>query len=374
MNNKTIITFVCSLLIGLQIAQSQQSLKRDKQQTKFHYLQTNFHYGYINEGNIDYLDFSNVGPSNNITYQFLSKNQKQLQKGYVKNIAVNSFKARVSLQFNGGLSEDNIRDDIFSFKPQNIGVSFSTKWDRTSFFVGYGRVKFGHNPKIDPVSDFTANVTRNDIGFNQDLGVFFKSPISANLDGEIGVSIGGTVSKSLLTYNSTIGEFDYIHLDYNGTWLITGRIGSPMFKPFEYGIVGMSGRLDNGNNVTRQINRVGVDILKKIGESWKIGALAVTGNTLYSDNRSDEWNYNLQGNIEYYLKGNYIFNVSNGVLINNYKDDAIETGINGQLINSFSYVASPHTRFRLNHFVNYSKTSTADWGVTFQLITGFGQR
>ncbi|WP_459211908.1 hypothetical protein [Aquimarina rhabdastrellae] len=374
MNKTFMIGLVCLFFTLPTKFYAQQSIKRDKQKTKFHYLQTNFHIGYFNEGDENYFDLSNVGPSNNITYRFLSKNQRQLQKGYTTFMAINNFAARVSLQFNGGFSDKNTRADVYSLRLQNLGLNFKTKWDRTKLFVGYNSVRFGLNPKIDPVSNFTANVTKQDIGFNQDAGVFFRSPISKNFDAEIGATIGGTISKPLAWFSNDLGdEWNVIEPEYRGTWLVTGRIGTPNFKSFEYGLIAMSGRLEDTENDTRQINRIGFDLMKKISESWKIGGQAAIGNTVV-DHRSDETNYNFQGNIEYYFKGRFIFNISNGVLIANPKDSGLANTLNGQWINSFSYVLSPHTRLRLNHFVNYQKDANADWGVTFQLITGFGKR
>ncbi len=373
MSRILIISLLSLFLSSIETIQGQQSIKRNKQTTKFHYVQANTHFGYIDENDEGYFDVANSGPSNNVTYRFLSKNQRLLQKGYTKFMAVNSFSSRVSLQFNGGLADENSRNDVFSVRLQNLGLSFQTKWDRTSFFIGYNTVKFGHNPKIDPVSDFTANTTRKDIGFNQDAGLFFRTPIAENIDGELGVSIGGTISKPLAVYDMTNGDWNWMDTKYQGTWLVTGRIGTPVFNALEYGVMAMSGRLTATPTTTRQIHRLGVDFLKKIGETWKFGGQAVAGITAV-DNGPNETNYNIQGNIEYYCKGQWIFNISNGILFTDFKDSGLASQTEGQWINSVSYVFSPHTRFRLNNYTNYTNTGSPDWGVTFQVITGFGKR
>ena len=367
-----VFCFLCSLTT---IAQS--SLKRSKQQHRFHYLQANVHMGYMFEDDESTFDLATTGPKNRLVYQYLAKNQRLLQKGYVRSVALKSFRSRISLDMVGSLHDNSSIN--YQLKLQNVGLSFGTKWDRTSFFVGYGNIKLGHNPKIDPVTAFIANSLSLDLGFTQDLGVSFKTALSEKYDVEASLYTGGLLRGALLTYSPNLTEaeqmgvdtFEFLDNDYKPSALVTARIGSPLFKSFEYGIIGMAGKVATTTE-EKYLARLGMDVVKKIGEKFKVEAQVHGGPTKYVD-ALDSVDLALQHNIEYYLKGMFIFNTSNAILFS-YPENGGDTASKGRLVNSISYVISPHTRVRLNHFYNYGNAINKNSGITFQLVTGIGRR
>ena len=320
------------------------------------------------------FDLSPAGPKNRIVYQFMSKNRRLLQKGYVRNVALSGFKAKLSLDAAGSIHNNSIS---YQLKLQNVGFKFATKWDRTSFFVGYSNIKFGHNPKIDPVTSFTANSLKLDIGFTQDLGVHFKTAISQKYDFEAAIYTGGILSSPLVTYAPyTDGEnennnFKFIKPAYKGSWLGTFRVGSPAFKSFEYGAIALLGKNGEGMN-ERHIARIGFDAVKKIQEKVKFDSQLHGGISTYSL-RNNTFDVALQSNVEFYFKGMFIISTSNAILLA-ITDDENYNGTKGTAVNSLSYVISPHTRIRLNQFYNYGSLRDNKGGVSIQLTTGIGKR
>lgn len=382
------LSFIAFLLLPL-LSNAQNALKRSKQTTDFHYLQANLHYGYFNPPNADnYLfDVPPAGPRNRIAYQFLSKNQRLLQKGYVRHTNLNQFRFRISFDFNGTLRDDDDRINLYQLRLQNVGASFRTKWDRTRFFVGYSNIKFGNNPKIDPVTDFTANSTSRDIGFSQDFGVTYRTPLSAKLDFEVGLYTGGVFSRPLLTYqaNQLVEDGDklteedkwtWMDIRYDNNWLTTFRVGTPLFRSFEYGVIALAGRVQNGSTNTT-LGRVGFDMVKKFGERLKLSNQVTSG---YSnpDSGPSTFDLTLQNQVEGYLRGLFILNASHAMVLRSpleEEDGSREDDrVGGQITASISYVVSPHTRIRLNHFYNYRNSRPNDLGFTCQLVTGIGRR
>ena len=368
------LTLIFCFLLSSTYAQS--SLKRSKQDHRFHYLQANIHFGYL-DGDTSNFDLSTSGPKNRLVYQYFTKNQRLQQKGYIRNVALTSFKSQISLDFLGSLNDKTSLN--YQLKLQNVGLSFGTKWDRTSFFVGYSNIKFGHNPKIDPVTSFIANSLSLDLGFTQDLGATFKTAISEKLDFEAGFYTGGLFRDPLVSYAPNLTDaqktnrsaVEFINPNFNGSWLGTARIGSPLFKSFEYGLIAMTGKTGEGIN-ERYLTRIGADVVKKLGEKLKFESQLHGGPNFYQ-NRDNSIDLALQNNIELYIKGVFVINTSNAILLN-LPNNSSDRETKGNLVNSLSYVVSPHTRLRLNHFYNYGNLINKNWGLTFQLVTGIGKR
>lgn len=367
----SIIIFITILCFGVISTNAQNSLKRTKQTNRFHYLQANLHVGYQSGAG---FDLSNTGPNNRLVYQYMSKNQRLMQKGYVRNVALSSFKVKLSLDMTGNLQD---LSPSYQLKLQNVGMKFATKWDRTSFYVGYANIKLGHNPKIDPVTSFVSNSLKLDIGFTQDLGVSFKTPISQKFDLEAAIYTGGILSSPLVTYSlNPSGEqennsIEFINPKYTGSWLGTLRIGSPAFKSFEYGAIAMAGKHGEGMN-ERHITRIGFDAVKKVKERFKFESQVHGGMSSYNL-RSNTFDVAVQSNLEFYIKGLFIISTSNAILFA-FTDEEAYNGNKGTAVNSLSYVISPHTRVRLNQFYNYGNLRDNKGGISAQLVTGIGKR
>ena len=355
---------------------SQSAIKHQKQQTTFFYTQLNLHGGYVNDYGKGRLDFTNHSPDNQVVFRVFSKNQNILQKGYVKTFGLDSYNIRMSIPFNKSVNILGHDQEKVSLKLLDTWLKFNTKWDRTSFWIGQRSIPYGHNPKMDPVSNFMTNITKMDIGFVQDLGLFIKTPVSSNLDLELSLTSGGFLNKPIAVYQiqgDSSPNFSFTDYKYENTWLLTSRIGSPTFKKNEFGIILTSGKVKNPENINElsRINRIGGDWVYKYYEKFKWSNQFVVGDN-YIENKKYTTSIHLQSAMDYYLLNNFFISTSfaytgfanKGM---NYKNYLSTT--------SFTYTFSPHTRFRLNHF--YASRSTADkgkWGLLLQFVTGFGKR
>jgi hypothetical protein len=379
-----IAVLILALTGSVLAAHAQNSVKLKKQKTTFFYTQLNLHGGYINDINGQRWDLTSRGPNNQLAFQLFSKNKRNLQKGYVRSFSPVSYKLRFSLGFdkwvNGvGQKEADLRLTFF-----DTWVKFNTKWDRTSFTIGNKSIPYGHNPKLDPVSSFMTNMIKSDLGFAQDLGFFLKTPVADFLDWELSITSGGVLNKSLLICDNLIDDnaqqdlkptVTFSNFDYNNTWLVTSRIGQPNYKKNEFGLIAIVGYIPStlmANDFDR-IYRIGGDFVHKHNEVFKVGNLVAIGQS-QSNAEGKFFSYNLQNNADFFLKGKFIFSVSHA--LNGLKN--FNTGdyhFNHTFANSFTYVFSPHTRFRFNQYYTYIKEADeTQWGLLFQFVTGIGQR
>lgn len=381
---KTIHFFlIASFSLSFMAIKAQSSLKLEKQQTTFFYTQLNLHGGFINDINGSRWDLTDKSPNNQIAFRLLKKNQKILQKGYVKLINPVAFSLQLSIPFSKRINLNGQKEADFKLKLLSSWVKFDTKFDRTSIWIGNRSIPFGHNPKLDPVSSFSTNLIKMDIGFVQDLGLFLKTPVSKILDLEFSATSGGVLNKPIVicdnlindTLSSMQPEFSFVDYNYNNTWLLTSRIGNQTFKKNELGLILLSGRIA-GNFIPKdfvQINRIGFDWIHKHREKIKLGNQLTFGLT-DSEIEKSFTTVNYQGNADFFfikkvvLSTAFAFNYHNSINTDLYHFNYTNT-------NSITYVVSPHTRFRVNHY--YTKIQENDetqWGVLFQFVTGIGKR
>ncbi len=363
---------------------AQQSLKLNKQQTVFFYTQFNLHGGYVHDGLHNRIDFANRSPQNQVAFQLFSKDQNRLQQGYTRFIRPVSWKVRTSLVLDKTVTALGYGQADVDFKLLDTWVKFGTKWDRTSITVGNKSIPYGHNPKLDPVSSFMSNIIKTDLGFAQDVGVFVKTPVSPQHDLELSVTSGGVMSAPLLVCEDLVRSkkdpeaidptVAVNELSYEGTWLLTGRVGQPTYKKNEVGLIGVAGYIpstfiDCDNN---HIVRGGVDWVHKHNETFKVVNQVAVGKTI-SDLQGEFISFNAHSNIDVFIKGTFIISASH--TLNMINDPNSDTDfLNGTVGNSFTYRVSPHTRIRLNQYYTYVRNDDATWGVLVQLVTGIGKR
>jgi len=362
---------------------SQNSIKKDKQQTQFFYAQLNLHGGYINDINGNRWDLANRSPHNQLAFQYFGKRKKLLQKGYVKQLSLSAYKVRLSIPFIKGINDVGNKEAEFRVQLLDTWLKFDTKWDRTYFWIGNKGIPYGHNPKLDPVSDFMTNLTKMDYGFVQDLGMFFRTPISEKLDIEFSLTAGGWLSKPMLVCDNLLSSnnqsakatVSFANYDYNNTWLASGRMGTPTFKKNEFGLIMASGKISNTlvKNDLLQINRLGADWVYKHKETVKLSNQLVFGyNT--SAIEGNLTSFHSQTAVDVFLNGrvfvstSFAYNYYNVSKLGSYHANYINA-------NSITYSFSPHTRLRLNHYYSAVKEANEkQWGMFLQFVTGFGKR
>ena len=380
----TKVLAIFCLMLATNTAFAQKAIKLKKQQTKFFYTQVNMHAGYNSEP--DRLDFMNKGPKNQVAFQLVSKNKNLLQTGYVPLISLASYKVRFSMVYNDEVMDRNGDMSDVQLRILDSWVKFNTKWDRTSITVGNKTLPYGHNPKIDPVSSFMTNMISSDLGFGQDLGVFVKTPVSKSLDLEFAVTSGGLLTKPLLTCANLVEEgkafSDNCHvrfgnIDYNQTWLMTGRVGQQSFRKNEFGLLVAAGYIPSTffKGDYRYATRIGGDWVYKHREVFKIVNQISVGNNK-TDQNGNFASLAIQNNVDFFMKGRFIVSLSHSMnMANDLKSNSEQKLRKNTVHNSLTYAFSPHTRFRVNQYYAYSNTADNDlWGVSLQFVTGFGKR
>lgn len=372
---------IVTALVGF-ISYGQNVLKHQKQRTSFFYTQLNLHGGYVHDNNKERFDLTNISPDNQVVFRLFSKNQNVLQRGYIKTVSLNSYAIRVAIPFHKSVDLLGYHQGKVSLKLLDTWLKFNTKWDRTSFWIGNKSIPYGHNPKLDPVSSIMTNVTKLDIGFAQDLGVFVKTPLSSNSDLELSLTSGGLLNEPIAVYDHLIDQnplenimprFSFTNYKYENTWLVTSRIGTPTFKKNEFGVILVSGKVKNPQNIDNsvRINRIGGDWIYKYDEKFKWSNQFVFG-----DNAIQKEKYttsiHFQTAIDYYLLNNFF--VSSSFAYSSFlkREMDHENYLN---TSSLTYSFSTHTRLRLNHFYSSkSSLNNKQWGVLLQFVTGFGKR
>jgi len=289
----------------------------------------------------------------------------------------------LSVLFDKGINSSGQKEADFKIKLLDTWLKFDTKWDRTAIWFGNKSIPYGHNPKLDPVSSFMTNLIKMDIGFVQDLGIFLKTPISKQYDLEMSLTSGGILNKPILVCDNLIDEsvssvsprFSLVDYSYNGTWMITGRVGNQSFKKNEFGMNVVSGRISNNLVVNDfvTINRAGLDWVYKYQEKIRIGNQLIIGHS-NSGTEGSFGTINYQGNADLFLANRIILSTSFAC---NYHD-ALQSNLyhfNYTNANSLTYVLSPHSRIRLNQYYTRTQEANEDqWGVFLQFTTGIGKR
>ncbi|MFT5779850.1 MAG: hypothetical protein ACI837_002809 [Crocinitomicaceae bacterium] len=373
-----------SILILANVGFGQNALKQKKQQTAFFYTQLNLHGGYIHDVNGGRFDVTNQAPKNQLAFQLFTRNKKLLQKGYVRTVHLNSAKLRFSVPFDKSVNANGNREADFKLQILDTWLKFDTKWDRTSFWIGNKSIPYGHNPKLDPVSSFMTNIIKMDIGFVQDVGIFFKTPIANKLDMELSLTTGGMLNKPVIVCDNLINDeldqsayprFSFANYSYENTWLLTSHIGSPTFQKNEFGINVVSGRINNTliPDDYVQINRIGGDWVHKYKERFKWTNQLTVGHS-QSEIEGAFGSLHAQSGIDLFL-GKHFF-VSSSFACN-YHGAFSSNLYHYNFINaqSLTYSFSPHTRIRLNHYVSgIVEMGEKRWGLLLQFVIGFGKR
>jgi len=223
-------------------------IRLNKPEKDFFYYQLNLHGGYDSDEAGDGWGLADRGSRSQMSFEWFSKAERHMQRSYTPLMSPNSWNIKFSLELDPG--EHDANDGKLTLRMLDAWVKISTKWDRSTIWLGHRSYAYGHNPKLDPDLSFMPNQSGVDFGFGKDTGLFLKSPISESLDLEFSATAGGYLSSGLFNLNySDTSDFDFEEdFDYNGSWLFTTRLGSPTFKKNEFGIFSLGGKLHNNEN------------------------------------------------------------------------------------------------------------------------------
>lgn len=365
------------LLPSFTIAQS--SIKLKKQPTKFLYFQLNSHYGQFDIGETRYRGLANYGSSNQFAVQFLSKNKKRLQRGFTDRLERGNFFARVSVQAKSSFvgEQEQIRLQLNA----EAWIGILSKWDRTSIKVGLRNLPYGHNPRIDADFAFLSPLVKKDLGFSKDLGIFTKVALNKHFDVETALTAGGYLSRPILTtkvINQSIDNADFLTLnnyDYQGTWLLTNRIGTPTFKNLEYGVYTSLGHIYSPlvANEFGMTARVGADVIYKFKDMIKFG-----NHISYGNFKSENAIYGMRSISMQNTLDCTVFGILNMSISHEWQRfQHMDTAMGAQRIFSAStmLVFTPDMKFKFNMYRSYDLSSGMQTNGMFgQLILGFGKR
>jgi hypothetical protein len=378
------LLFSAFMLSISAFAQSSMRLEKPTNNFFFAGLNTQIKSLDASSGGKSGLEFSNYNTRTQLFLQFQYKNRRLLQSGYTRKIALNSFSATLNNETDvasiGKLGIDAFTRVRFRI---NASANFTTKWDRTTVAVGTRSLPYGHNPRVDGFFSFMPSQARVDLGFNNDMGVFFRTPLSEKWDLETAATMGGFMKTPTLgtrAFTAAESALDFIQINkepYKGSFLLTGRAGTPVFKKNEYGIYASLGKIVSPfqKDIFEQMLRVGGDYSHKFRDGFKLTQQASFG-TYRSVNAKNQPVFNtlnLHSGADCLFFGRLLTSVNHSFRI---KMANSTTSKNGTALASVGYVFNPNNQIRANAFFDYDdKPATAHtYGVFLQLIAGLGQR
>ena len=376
----SLLILVVLAIFTVQAGFAQKSIKQTKQQTGFFYTQLNLNGGKLLEKNSKWL-FSEVSPYSNINFTYRSKNQRLLQRGYTRSFHLSGYKANFAVVYKSLTDADGQHRPQLGLQMRDLWFKVKTKWDRTSIKMGHFSLPYGHAPKMDLDNSFVPALAGQDLGFNRDLGILFKTPLTQNLDIEVALTMGGSVPTTLVTYdldpimNKEVQnkDWNYANFDYQGNWLTSVRIGNPTFNKNEIGIFGAIGKT-NGTAATPEqsyVYRLGGDWTYKHKEQFRVTNQIVLGYTA-TEAATAGYSVYQKSEFDYFLMNKLMLSFSNSL---QYQDYTAAASFNGVGVASISYALSPHTRLKLNAYNKYNLTDeNHQSGVFLQLVSGFGKR
>ena len=357
---------------------SQKSIKQSKQETDFFYTQLNLNGGMLFNENSGWM-FSEVSPYSNINFTYRSKNQRLLQKGYTEFLQLSGYKANFALVYKNLTDDNGVSRPQIGLQMRDLWLKLNTKWDRTSFKIGHFSLPYGHAPKMDLDNSFIPALAGQDLGFNRDFGILFKTPVNNNLDVEMALTLGGSVPATWLTYDiaddseNPVQNLNRATFNYRGNWLSTVRLGNPTFNKNEFGFFVALGKV-NGTVATDEqsyVYRVGGDWTYKHKEKFRVTNQVVTGYTV-TEEGAHGFNIQQKTEFDYFWMRSVMLSFSNSLQSQKYMPT---DQLTGTAVASISYALNPHTRLKLNAYTKYNLTeNTQQPGVFLQLVTGFGKR
>lgn len=409
---------MCVVLGSLGLAHGQNSIKLSQQSTSFFYAQMSLHAGFSNpiangSGDGLQLGLPGRGTSNQVSFQLQKIHQPLLQKGYTPLLAIDSWRLRSNLSYSQTTSTFEIAQPVvnnpngpgpgngggpgqgqgaaqqgevpvlvgestnghINLNLQDAWIKFKTKWDRTTIKVGYAPMSFGHNPEVDANASFMTNLVGTEFGYSRDLGMSIKTPISRDLDAEVGLYSGGVIGNPILQTNPDEVVAGEEEIGATGTWMLTGRIGQPSFKKSEVGLLMAVGNIAAtfGSDPEMQVMRLGGEWVYKFRERLHATNQLVIGQTKTAS-EGNFVSFTMQNNLDMFVSQHWMIGVSNSLNLQNSTSDGTNY-LKSTLAGSLTYAVSPHTRIRLNQFVtarDYSGGS--NWGLSLQFVTGLGKR
>jgi len=160
------------------------------------------------------------------------------------------------------------------FAPQDFWLRFNPgRADRLTLRIGQFVLPYGVNPILAPRQQFMLPVEAIDLGLKWDWGIALKGPFG-EYDWEMAATIGSGVALHDPGYFSNSGR---------GSYLFTGRFGSPTYWDFQNGLSFLYGKLPviMGPTVISDVAisrwRIAYDVFYKYGTYLMLGGQVTYG-------------------------------------------------------------------------------------------------
>jgi len=350
------------LLTTLPCAFAQEfSLRKEKPDNVFFYHQWNLHGGYhLNDSKRRWQLADDVGAKTQATFEWYGKDQKTDQIGYTKLIRPKSWNVKFGIETD---PEKTDKDTINAkVRLYGTGIKLHTKWDRTFLWLANKSIPYGHNPALDPHFGFLPNQSSEDIGISRDPGLFLQTPVNKDIDFSFALTLGK--GDPYIKFDREKGEPHYF--DYDGTWLLTSRLGSPSFKTSELGVTALAGKIHEGD---LRLWRLGADWVYKFAEKAKMVHQLSGGKNRFQV--QDVTVYNLLNNFEWFFASQWTLGMTH--VLRHESPEHGDIHREGKLYATLSYALNRQTRLRLNTFTEYEDTlGDTDKSVLLQLCYGCG--
>lgn len=227
----------------------------------------------------DHWEFSPRPPGSYIGFEYIRTFTpfSPINKGLPQWLQLTAIDLHPRFVFDRMTMEDGV--DAVDFAPQDFWVRFKVNNnDRLSLRIGQFVLPYGVNPPLAPRQKFILPVEAIDLGLKWDWGIALKGPLG-EFDWEIAATIGsGEGLHSTHLFRSS----------RRTAYLLTGRIGTPTYWDFQYGLSFLVGDLPtiraanvmNENAISRW--RVGLDLFYKYGTYLMMGGQVTYGQDGYA--------------------------------------------------------------------------------------------
>lgn len=392
-----LLTIISLSTLGFHsVGFSQTSIKFKKQPTAYFYTQANLHGGMIYDKQGLYFSFADRSIRNRITMQGFFRSGKTLQRGYIPKISIRSANAQVSLDFDPNYYGTN-RSGAVQLRLMDNWIGFGTKKSRRNFWIGNRRVEYGRNPRLDAEANF---MNRNslqvrDFGFWWDLGWFYRSPLIKNPDNRwdiiLQLSSGGWLfngagSQGTILFTGINRESDSVHymnlglgdFKYQNTFLAIAHIGQPTYKPKEFSVFVIGGKIRDQSNLSGTVDvfRLGLEYNIKYKEKLRFGNQLSLGPSYHSDGGGEKFVMLLNTSLDYSFDHHWAVALSQ--YIGSFTPlNPVNSGfVNYSIEGSVSYIFNPDIKLRLNTFYDNGNQWIDGYsaGAFLQFVAGFGRR
>lgn len=384
----TLALIIAALLGTTCITNAQNSLTREKKSAHYPFFQINTSLQYNQDG----LTFANQNPPSQLSFKYGYQNLAHLQKGIVKYARLDQAKLALSVVYLPSLTRSFVNQNTadstmitqsnFNLAINHFEFKFKTKFDRTSFRIGYIGIPYGRSPKISSEYSLIPGLAGADFKFSKDLGIRADFPITESLDLSSSLTSGGLLSGPMMSLSLvddgllSYGIYAPNSYEYNGNWLWTTTLKSPNHMRKNFGVSIAMGNISTSHrNIRTDANvfRIAPFFVYKHKDHAVFTNQLSLGFTNYSFAKTKNITWISQ--YELLVRGWASIYVANH--LRHTSDRGVPTTTNRTVAGLSIYPTALLTlRFNVAYKTNLQKLETSSNQLTsfFQVIYGFGRK